>query len=134
MGYVESGKLLRRVIALKFLLQDFPQQVFIVLYLYGWYAKNGLRCQMCLFHPAHCEDQHPLHWSNLLACAFTIMSASTNQLMIQAKPRRASSSDEDECCIFCSRAILFSGVLVSSWQPPGAGPLDGGRAYASGLG
>merc|ERR1712070_1006399 len=82
--YVESGKLLRRVIALKFLILDFPQQVFIVAYIYGWYATNGLRCQMCLFHPLHCETQHPLHWSNLLACLFTILSASANQMMLEA--------------------------------------------------
>ena len=51
------------------------------------YAENGLRCQMCLFHPSHCsgltcphapcevtaslpyggDDQHPLHSTNLLA-------------------------------------------------------------------
>lgn len=105
--YVESGKLLRRVITLKFLIQDFPQQVFIVAYIYAWYAKNGLRCQMCLFHPLHCENEHPLHWSNLLACVFTILSASANQLMLQAKVRKTSDG-EDECCVFFARGVLFS--------------------------
>lgn len=105
--YVESGNLLRRVIALKFLLQDFPQQALIVAYLYGWYAKNGLRCQMCLFHPLHCELQHPLHWSNLFACLFCVLSASANQLMLKAKPVKHSDGEE-ECCVFFMRLVLFS--------------------------
>lgn len=33
------------------------QEVCIVLYLLGWYEEDGLRCQLCLFHPQHCEDE-----------------------------------------------------------------------------
>lgn len=28
-----------------------------MLYLLGWYEEDGLRCQLCLFHPQHCEDE-----------------------------------------------------------------------------
>merc|ERR1712187_210978 len=62
---------------------------------------------MCLFNPLHCEVQPPLHWSNLLACLFTLLSASSNQMMLQAK-YRANSDGEDECCHFCARAVMFS--------------------------
>lgn len=106
--YVESGKLLSRTIFLKFFVQDWPQQVCIVAYIYGWYAKNGLRCQMCLFHPLHCDTQTPLHWSNFMVCIFTVLSASANQLLLQAKVRRKNYDDDDECCNFCFRVALFS--------------------------
>lgn len=104
--YVEGGKLLSRVVGLKFFFQDFPQQMCIVAYLYGWYASNGLRCQMCLFHPQHCDDQRPLHWTNLLVCIFTLLSASSNQLLVQAKLRQYD--EEEECCLWLMRAAMFS--------------------------
>jgi len=105
--YVESGKLLSRTIGLKFILNDWPQQVCIVAYIYGWYAKNGLRCQMCLFHPMHCDPETPLHWTNFLVCVFTVLSASSNQLLLQAKVRKRYD-EEDECCNACFRILLFS--------------------------
>lgn len=104
--YVEGGKLLSRVIAVKFVVQDWPQQMCIVAYLYGWYAKNGLRCQMCLFHPEHCDSQEPLHWTNLMVCFCTLLSSSSNQLIFQAKNRKYE--DEEECCLWLFRAILIS--------------------------
>jgi len=104
--YVEGGKLLSRMIAVKFLIQDFPQQLLIVTYLYGWYAQNGLRCQMCLFHPQHCDDEHPLHYSNLLVCVFTLLSATSNQLLLQAKARRYE--EEEECFLWFARCAIFS--------------------------
>jgi hypothetical protein len=104
--YVEGGKLLSRVIALKFLVQDFPQQLLIVTYLYAWYAENGLRCQMCLFHPQHCDEQYPLHFSNLLVCIFTLLSASSNQLLLQAKSKRYD--EEEECFMMFARGTIFS--------------------------
>jgi len=104
--YVESGKLLSRVIALKFAVQDFPQQMCIVAYLYSWYASNGLRCQMCLFHPHHCDDQHPLHWTNLLVCFFTLLGAVANQLLIQAKLKKYD--EEEECFLCVARMAMLS--------------------------
>lgn len=104
--YVESGKLLSRVIATKFLIQDFPQQMCIVFYLYSWYANNGLHCQMCLFHPEHCDNQHPLHWTNSMVCIFTLLSACANQFLIQAKLKRYD--EDEECLLFFTRLTLFS--------------------------
>jgi len=105
-----SGDLLGRVIGLKFIGHDFPQQICIVAYLYGWYAKNGLRCQMCLFHPLHCEAQGPLHWTNFLACLFTGLSAVSNQLLIKAKAQ--GIEELDEVFLFVFRFALFSASIL----------------------
>jgi hypothetical protein len=112
---VESGRLLSRIIVLKFFLQDFPQQFCIALYLYGWYASDGLRCQLCLFHPEHCDDEYPLHKQNALVCLFTLLSACANQMLIQANLNRpklgkwTGTEDEDEeCGMVCVRLSLFS--------------------------
>jgi len=107
--YVESGKLLSRVIAFKFVVQDIPQQMCIVAYLYAWYSTDGLRCQMCLFHPQHCDAQHPLHWSNLLVCIFTLLGACSNQLIMQAKLKKY---DEEEECFLCFARCAALSVSV----------------------
>jgi len=107
--YVESGKLLSRVIAFKFVVQDIPQQMCIVAYLYAWYSTDGLRCQMCLFHPQHCDGQHPLHWSNLLVCIFTLLGACSNQLLLQAKLKKY---DEEEECFLCFARCAALSVSV----------------------
>jgi len=107
--YVESGKLLSRVIAVKFVVQDIPQQMCIVAYLYAWYSTDGLRCQMCLFHPQHCDGQHPLHWSNLLVCIFTLLGACSNQLLLQAKLKKY---DEEEECFLCFARCAALSVSV----------------------
>eukprot|EP00928_Gymnodinium_smaydae_P045729 TRINITY_DN30442_c0_g1_i1.p1 TRINITY_DN30442_c0_g1~~TRINITY_DN30442_c0_g1_i1.p1 ORF type:complete len:546 (+),score=97.07 TRINITY_DN30442_c0_g1_i1:31-1638(+) len=104
--YVSVDKLLRRVIFVKLLLQDLPLQVCIGAYFYAWYATNGLRCQMCLFHPEHCADEHPLNLYNLLLCACTALSSSTNQLLLQDRP--ASADLCDRFVVWLSRAFLFS--------------------------
>jgi len=104
--YIESGKLMSRVVAFKFIAQDFPQQLCIVFYLYGWYAQNGLRCQMCLFHPEHCDDEHPLHFFNLLVCIFTLLSATSNQLLLQAKSKHYD--EEEEFFLVFARSAIFS--------------------------
>lgn len=104
--YVEGGKLLSRVVALKFVLQDLPQQVCIVGYIYSWYAVDGLRCQMCIFHPGHCDDEHPLHFSNLVLCILTLLSASSNQMLLTPKAKRID--EETECFLALSRVALFS--------------------------
>lgn len=106
----ESGRLLRHAIAVKFAAMDVPQQVCIVAYIYGWYASNGLRCQMCIFHPDHCEVESPMHWSNFMACLFTALSASANQLLIKAKAKgkRDEDSCDDDLCLCLFRFALFS--------------------------
>lgn len=105
--FVDTGKLLSRVIVFKFFVQDFPQQMCIAAYLYAWYAENGLRCQMCLFHPSHCDDQHPLHSTNLLVCLFTLLSAVANQLLLQARLKPGYDS-EDECVLCFFRFVMLS--------------------------
>ncbi|CAE7571088.1 gpr180 [Symbiodinium pilosum] len=105
--FVDTGKLLSRVIVFKFFAQDFPQQMCIAAYLYAWYAENGLRCQMCLFHPSHCDDQHPLHSTNLLVCLFTLLSAVANQLLFQARLKPGYDS-EDECVVCFFRFVMVS--------------------------
>merc|ERR1711874_10478 len=100
----DCGKLLTRAIALKFIGQDLPQQVCIVCYIFGWYATSGLRCQMCLFHPLQCGDQSPLHWSNLMVCLFTLLSAAANQILITAK----TNADESMYFLCFFRFALFS--------------------------
>ncbi|CAK9069754.1 Integral membrane protein [Durusdinium trenchii] len=105
--FVDTGKLLSRVIVLKFVLQDFPQQLCIAAYLYAWYADNGLRCQMCLFHPNHCDEQHPLHSTNFFVCLFTLLSAIANQMLLQAKLKRGYDS-EDECVLCFFRFVMLS--------------------------
>lgn len=102
----ETGKLLRRLVVVKFLIQDIPQQFCIMAYLYGWYSNNGLRCQMCLFHPAHCDDEHPLHWSNSMLLLFTAMSACSNQLLLHI---RGKKYDEDEDLFGCAWGSSGSG-------------------------
>jgi len=97
---IEGGNLLSRLVVLKLFLLDLPQQLCIALYIYAWYAQNGLRCQMCLFHPQHCDDEYPLHWSNLMVCLFTIMSSCSNQFLIQIVPRKRHDEEElVQCCL-----------------------------------
>mmetsp|Transcript_51615 Transcript_51615/g.138561 ORF Transcript_51615/g.138561 Transcript_51615/m.138561 type:complete len:155 (-) Transcript_51615:93-557(-) len=99
------------MIALKFCVCDVFQQIFVVLYIYGWYARNGLRCQMCLFHPTHCESQDPLHWSNFLLCLVTALSSASNQLLIKAKTGKRD--DDDDPCGDWIFLILFRFALFS---------------------
>lgn len=124
--YVDSCRLLRRVICLKFIAQDLPQQICIVAYLYAWYATNGLRCQMCLFHVEHCEEEHPLHTGNLLLLLFTALSACSNQVLLQG--RAGVDNIFDIICLLVVRVMLFSlsvlplsiaGYLSVLWFPYG---------------
>lgn len=125
--FVEGGKLLSRLIAIKFLAQDIPQQFCIAAYLYGWYATNGLRCQMCLFHPQHCDDEHPLHFSNLMLCVFTLLSACANQLLLQvrqkAKTQRFDEDDEFFQCMIRFSLLSLSTLPFSTAMLFLSGPL-----------
>lgn len=104
--YVDSCRLLRRVICVKLIAQDLPQQICVVAYLYAWYATNGLRCQMCLFYVEHCEVEHPLHTGNLLLLLFTALSACSNQVLLQA--RDGMDDVFDVFCLVVVRVMLFS--------------------------
>lgn len=104
--YVKAAKLMSRIVTIKFFIQDIPQQIVIVAYLYAWYAPNGLRCQMCLFHTLSCDDEYPLHYTNLMVCIFTVLSACSGQMLLQAKQR--PKTEEDELFLGCARFSMFS--------------------------
>lgn len=103
---VEGSRLFVRILFLKFVFQDFPQQITMVSYLYNWYAEDGLRCQLCLFHPAHCISQYPLHTSNLIACLFCLVSAGSSQMFLQVSYKTAD--EDDAICFACGRLVLLS--------------------------
>merc|ERR1712032_1781355 len=106
-----TGKFRFHVIVIaKFFLQDVPQQVCIILYLFGWYESNGLRCQLCLFHPDHCEDEHPFHMSNAIAIGCTLLSSMANQLLVRPVHKK-TYTDDDICMQQCMRTC---GICVST--------------------
>ncbi|CAE8720062.1 unnamed protein product [Polarella glacialis] len=76
------------VVFAKFLLQDAPQQICVVLYLFGWYEAAGLRCQLCLFEPQHCGYEDPFHFGNTVALSCLLLSSLANQLLIRPTVRR----------------------------------------------
>jgi hypothetical protein len=51
----ESQKMFLMVLFVKFLFIDFPQQWAFMQFIFGWYGRGGLRCQLCLFHPDQYE-------------------------------------------------------------------------------
>jgi len=109
------------VVVAKFLLQDVPQQLCIVLYLFGWYESSGLRCQFCLFHPEHCGYENPFHTVNLVALTCTLLSSLTNQLLIRPVFKRVYTED-DICIQYC---IRIGGICMSTL------PFTSGMCWAS---
>jgi hypothetical protein len=97
------------VIATKFFLQDVPQQVCIVLYIFGWYEGSGLRCQLCLFKPEHCVAEDAFHFANLVALMCTLMSSMANQLLIRPVFKR--KYNEDDICMHYF--VRISGTCIS---------------------
>lgn len=105
------------VVLLKFFMADIPAQICIVLYLLGWYEAEGLRCQLCLFHPAHCDEEHPFHFANTLAFTFTLLSSVANQLLFRPHKAVASAlhgkdadrdtdSEEERACVRVSARLV----------------------------
>mmetsp|Transcript_104399 Transcript_104399/g.196524 ORF Transcript_104399/g.196524 Transcript_104399/m.196524 type:complete len:529 (+) Transcript_104399:68-1654(+) len=92
----EVGFCFHTIVMFKFFLVDVPQQACVVLYLLGWYEAEGLRCQLCLFHPQHCEEEHPFRLANSIAFACTVLSGLVNQLIIRPVWKR-HYTEEDEC-------------------------------------
>jgi hypothetical protein len=90
----------------KYWLVDVPLQVCLVMYLYHWYRNSGMRCQLCLFDPEHCEDEHPLHFSNGLLCAVTVLSSAMNQLILA--PSSPPKDEDEHITNGCLRLMLFS--------------------------
>lgn len=104
-----TGHRFHAVVMAKFLLQDVPQQVCIVLYLLGWYEASGLRCQLCLFHPQHCSEEWAFHAANSVALLFTLVSSMANQLLV--RPVLKTIYTEDDICV--QYTFRIGGMCVS---------------------
>jgi len=109
------------IVGAKFVFQDIPQQICMVLYLFGWYESNGLRCQLCLFHPDYCTQENPFHFANLVAILCTLLSSVSNQLLIRPVYKKAYT--EDDICL--QYTIRVSGVCVATL------PFTSGMCWAS---
>lgn len=109
-----NGRLCNRnfhwVVLVKFLVQDLPTQICIVLYLFGWYEASGLRCQLCLFEPQYCGDEHPFHWSNLIALLCCLLSSCANQILV--RPAVKHKYNEDDLCI--QYTLRIGGLCVAT--------------------
>lgn len=98
------------VVLAKFILQDVPQQVCFVLYIFGWYEAGGLRCQLCLFDAKHCSEEDAFHFSNIVTAACILASSVANQLLI--RPVRKRRYSEDDVCM--QLWIRVGGTCVAS--------------------
>jgi len=109
------------VVMAKFIFQDVGQQICIVLYIFGWYESNGLRCQLCLFHPQHCSEEDPFHTANAVAILCTLLSAVSNQLLVRPVFKKVYT--EDDICI--QHVVRIGGVCVATL------PFSTGICWAS---
>lgn len=98
------------VVLAKFILQDVPQQVCFVLYIFGWYEAGGLRCQLCLFEAKHCSEEDAFHFSNIVTAGCILASSLANQLLI--RPVRKRRYSEDDVCMHLW--IRVGGTCVAS--------------------
>jgi len=103
------GHKFHAVVIAKFALLDLPQQVCIVLYILGWYEASGLRCQLCMFHPQHCSEEHVFSFSNTIAFTCCMMSSVSNQLLLRPVVKR-SYTEDDICLQWCVRV---GGICLS---------------------
>jgi len=94
------------VVVAKFFAVDFPQQYAFVTYLFAWYDAKGIKCQLCLFHPEHCDPQHPFHPTNLLLLALILGSALGNLVFV--RPAKAKMTADDTLA-----ALLLKGAVIS---------------------
>merc|ERR1711871_991643 len=85
------------IVVLKFILQDMPQQIVMVIYLLAWYEADGLRCQLCLFRSDLCAAGHAFNFVNVASLLTTLLSSLSNQLLI-----RPMSAKPDDFCPECT--------------------------------
>merc|ERR1712232_114925 len=111
------------VVLAKFVIQDIPQQVCIMLYLFGWYEASGLRCQLCLFEAEYCRYEAPFHFTNFVAFTCTLLSSCANQLLVNQFTRRHTPRTMCVCSTAFALAVLVSPCCHSQQlfvSPPGA--------------
>jgi len=97
----------------KFAFCDFPTQISLVYYLVGWYDRNGMRCQMCLFDLDHCQTSYAFHGVNLFSVLFILSSAIlTSLLLLKFHRDKRRVYSEDEICII--RTLQFAAVSVAT--------------------
>eukprot|EP00397_Hematodinium_sp_SG-2012_P043536 GEMP01048415.1.p1 GENE.GEMP01048415.1~~GEMP01048415.1.p1 ORF type:complete len:315 (+),score=44.43 GEMP01048415.1:479-1423(+) len=122
-----NEKLLSIASIIKFTFADVPIQVGLVTYLLAWYDRAGLRCQLCLFSPDHCDigESHYLHFANMMACLFILGSCAATPVVFFYIKKRSSVYTEDELFmiwvtqagIMCMATLPFStGLLFASSQ------------------
>ncbi|CAE7193654.1 gpr180 [Symbiodinium pilosum] len=71
---------------------------------------EGLRCQLCLFHPQHCEPEHPFRLANSAAFFCTLLSSVVNQMIIGPGKRAKTDSEPGEW-------LLRTGIVCVSILP-----------------
>ncbi|KAF4734646.1 hypothetical protein FOZ63_021471 [Perkinsus olseni] len=99
---------------------DISMQMLLVSYIYYWYGRNGLQCQMCLFHPIHCEnfDADPMHGTLRYIIIVVTVSALMPQLLIRQKAfnrnaRYVGADDElDHHCMGGFTRIGLASLLL----------------------
>ncbi|KAF4657082.1 hypothetical protein FOL46_007573 [Perkinsus olseni] len=99
---------------------DISMQVLLVSYIYYWYGRNGLQCQMCLFHSNHCEnfDADPMHGTLRYIIIVVTVSALMPQLLIRQKAftrnaRYVGADDElDHHCMGGFTRIGLASLLL----------------------
>lgn len=111
-----TGCCFHGVVLVKFLFVDVAQQACIVLYLLRWFEEDGMRCQLCLFHPGRCDEAHPFKPTTLASLACAVLSSLSNQLLVspaKLRPGKASAAQEteDACWQACAR---FAAACVST--------------------
>jgi len=100
------------LVTLKFLFVDVTQQFCMVLYLLGWYNSDGLRCQLCLFHPSHCEEEHPFGLSNTGAFICTLASSVAHQMLLRPLSKGKKFMTSEDVCFRHGLRMLAVSISI----------------------
>lgn len=101
------------VVIAKFVVVDILQQICIVVYLLGWYEADGLRCQLCLFHPGRCEEASPFGFATVALLTCTVLSSLSSQLLGGLPDKVPGGLDiKQEDCGHTFARILAASVAV----------------------
>merc|ERR1711916_345759 len=89
---------------------DLFQQLAAVLYVLGWYESDGLRCQLCLFHPQHCSSDSFFGFVNTASFLCTAVSAVL--FLFFVKPTERCLEEKDSGCWIAS--IRVAGACLTT--------------------